>query len=90
MAYQSKKNKYKLYKMRAEGLIDIYRFIIAFAKKGTLGNYKIIANGIYPDAVIEFQSSSSIESIVRILEKVPDSHVMIETLQLKSEYTGKR
>lgn len=86
-----KKNRKNLtYKMRAEGLIDIYRFILLFAKKGTLGNYKIIANGIYPDAVIEFESTSSIESILRTLEKVPDGHVMMDTLKLKKEYTGER
>jgi hypothetical protein len=90
MAYQSKKSKYKLYKMRAEGLVDIYRFLLLFAKKGTLGNYKIMGNGNYPDADIEFQCSSSLEGILRTLDKVPDGHVMMDTLKLKTEYTGER
>lgn len=90
MSYQSRNLKYDLYKMRAESLKDIYRFIIAFAKKRTLGIYNIYGDGGAGDVVIEFQTYSAYKTILRTLEKVPDGHVMIDTLKLKTEYTGKR
>lgn len=91
MAYLKRMTyKPETYKMRAEALIDIYRFLLLFAKKGDLGLYEITGNGAYSDTFITFQTTSAEKTILRILEQVPDSDVMMDTLKLKSEFTGKR
>jgi hypothetical protein len=86
MAYKStKKNKYKL---RAEGVNDVFNFIRL--SKGSIGNYTISGHTLIPDVVFEFDSEKSLDMLMKILRKVPDAHVMIDTFALKSKYTGNR
>ena len=76
------------YKMRAECMNDIFAFTSSFAQ--SINNFAIHGNTHIPDVVFEFQSWKSMKSIMKVLSDIPDSHVMMETLQPKSKYTGQR
>jgi hypothetical protein len=86
MAYKTK--KMTKYKLRAEGMNDVW----AFTNKhyASMGKYILSGYMYTPDVEFEFESSDSIETIKKILRTIPDSHVMRETLQPKSKYTGNR
>ena len=78
----------KKYKLRAEGLNDIFEFTNLLKK--SMGKYIINLETGPPDVEFEFESSEPIETLMEILSNIPDSHVMMETLQPKSKYTGIR
>lgn len=76
------------YKMRAECMNDIFAFTNSFAQ--SMNNFSIHGCMHIPDVEFEFQSSEPMKSIMRTLSEIPDSHVMMETLQPKAKYTGQR
>ena len=76
------------YKMRAECMNDIFAFTNRFAQ--SMNNFAIHGCMHIPDVEFEFQSSEPMQSIMRTLSEIPDSHVMMETLQPKAKYTGQR
>ena len=78
----------KKYKLRAEGMNDIFEFTNLFKK--SMGKYILSGYTGHPDVEFEFESSEPIETIMEILSNISDSHVMMETLQPKSKYTGIR
>lgn len=90
MAYKmsNKTKKMTKYKLRAEGMNDVW----AFTNKhyASMGRYILSGYMIIPDVEFEFESSEPIQTIRKILRTIPDSHVMLETLQTKSKYTGER
>ena len=86
MAYKTK--KMTKYKFRAEGMNDVFAFMQIHIM--SIGKYCLSGYNAQPDVEFEFESSEPIETIMKILRKIPDSHVMRETLQTKSKYTGKR
>lgn len=51
---------------------------------------KIERNGMFPDVVVEIATKESMESIINVFNKIPDAHVIIETIQPKKLYTGDR
>lgn len=81
----------KQFKMRAEGMSDIFCFINEVGKhpNGIL-EYKIESQGGIPDAIIAFDSALSKDEIRLVLEKIRDGHVMYDTLEYAEEYTGER
>jgi len=74
------------YKLRAECQFDIDVFI----KIADLKEYKIIESAGLPDCKLEFESDKTIDDLVLLMEGIPDSHVMSETLQELDSYTGIR
>ena len=78
----------KKYKMRAECMNDIFAFTNRFAQ--SMNKFAIHGCMHIPDVEFEFESSEPIETLMEILSNIPDSHVMMETLQPKSKYTGIR
>ena len=78
----------KKYKLRAECMQDIFEFTKLFIP--FMGKYILSGCTGHPDVEFEFESSEPIETIMKNLSNIPDSHVMMETLQPKSKYTGIR
>lgn len=74
--------------MRAEGAPDVAKFIgLAYAH---LISYELIGFPNVPDCEFRFTSRLSLIDLLRILETIPDGHVMFATLSLACEYTGER
>lgn len=75
------------YKFRAECIHDVLEFM---GKAKFQYNIKIERKGLFPDVVVEIATKESMESIVNVFNKIPDTHVIIETIQTKKLYTGDR
>lgn len=73
------------YKLRAECLPDVHRLL----EKLKFSRYHIISV-FPPDVELEFKSDHSLDEIKKVLKTIPDSHVMLETVALKKNYTGER
>ena len=83
----------KEYKLRAECLADVHKFMeqVHFQGRGAFCyGYKVFGLELAPDVVLEFKSDHSLDEIKDILKSIPDSHVMLETVALKKDYTGER
>jgi len=76
------------YKLRAEGMNDVFEFMKLAGR--SISNYTIHGNTIIPDVEFEFESSAPFLKLMTTLHKVPDGHVMCDTLQPISKYTGER
>lgn len=81
--------KFNKFKMRAEGACDILQFIQQAYPHLQEYAMTMLAKGI-PDVVFEFTSDLSLYEIGGILDSMPDSHVMLETVQPFELYTAKR
>jgi hypothetical protein len=74
-----------VYKLRAECLRDI----CVFLPRVFFTDCRIIPH--WPaGAELEFKTTLDIEEIKVTLLEIPDSHVMRETLNFKTKYTGER
>ena len=53
---------------------------------------RLLTEGLtgFPDQEATITTDLSILEVVAIMEKIPDSHVMIETITPEAEYTGIR
>lgn len=80
--------KHTRYKFRAECLQDVVDFINLTI--GKIQNLEIYHDPDYPDTRLTFDTSLDKESLLLIIDKIEDGHVMSDTLELLSEYTGKR
>lgn len=75
------------YKFRAECIHDVLEFM---GKAKFQYDIKIERKDFFPDVVVEIATKESIESIVNVFNKIPDTHVVVETIQPKKLYTGDR
>ncbi|TXI12725.1 MAG: DUF3560 domain-containing protein [Polynucleobacter sp.] len=75
------------YKFRAEGAPDIESFQKAIGKEAF--DFKIEPIGL-PDVEASFKSYMTLPQIIEVMECIPDSHVMMETILPAEEYTGER
>ena len=71
--------------LRAECLPDVLKFM----ETVNFSEYTIKSK-FPPDVELEFKSDRSLDEIKSVLKTIPDSHVMLETVNLKKDYTGKR
>ncbi len=77
------------YKMRAEGIFDVMAVWTGTAI--CPGRYKIEKPTKHiPDVEIEFDSHHPIEYLIKEMDRIPDTHVMQETIKPIEEYTGER
>lgn len=81
------------YKFRAEGINDVIELLKLIPKR----SYSIkslslgcIETDITPDVEVTVTTSLSIERLVSVMKKIPDSHVMWQTIKHHKEYTGIR
>jgi len=80
---------YTRFKLRAECLNDAIQFIRS-RKIKNLWHVKIEQEELYPDVDFEFNTKMSLKEILIILSTIPDSHVMMDTINPIEKYTGKR
>lgn len=81
----------KRYKMRAECTSDVLSFVgVLPAEEFKLIEFaKLDAN--LPDAEVTFKTLTfGLSQLKEVLRKLPDGHVMLETLTPEKEYTGDR
>jgi hypothetical protein len=81
------------YRFRAECLYDAIIFLNSLfdANKVNILNIKIEKDDYnFPDCEVEIKSNLNMEQILSIMRLIRDSHVMIQTLNIKSKYTGVR
>jgi hypothetical protein len=88
------------YKFRAEAPDDVKLFLQQAKNAGVqISDVKMEPQTIVdnkgikvpiPDVIVTFKSDSSLTTLQEILAKVPDGHVMYETLAWASSYTGNR
>lgn len=79
--------KKQTYKFRAECIHDVLEFM---GKAKFQYDIKIERKSLFPDVVVEISTKESISTIKAIFNDIPDTHVIIETIQLKKLYTGER
>jgi hypothetical protein len=91
--------KWTEYKFRAETPVDVKAFLQRAKSLGIkitdvkMQQQTILNNGVrvpIPDVVVVFKSDVPLTSIQSILAKVPDGHVMYDTVAWSSAYTGNR
>ena len=75
------------YKFRAECINDVLQFM---EKAKFHYDVKIVRKGVFPDVVVELATKEPLNSITTIFKEIPDSHVVLETIQPKKLYTGER
>lgn len=74
------------YKMRFEATADFCRFLNVCATKAVS-----VRNFASDHAdVVAFDTDVTLAEIKALLERVPDGHVMVETVAPIAKYTGKR
>lgn len=73
------------YRMRAECIADLGRALKCISVISLYVEVKL-----FPDVEIAFISSMTLPELRADLAKVEDGHVMIESLNLASKYTGER
>ena len=80
---------YNNYKCRAESYCELETFIRLILP--TISKFKVVRiNENMPDLELSFISTLPILSVESFMSNIPDSHVMIETLNYKHLYTGLR
>lgn len=77
-----------LYKLRAECLQDIVKFINKIDYQ--LLSFNMKKDSEYPDVEFEFETNLTIEEIILALREIQDLHVMYQTVKRLPDYTGER
>ena len=83
--------KQNVYKLRAECLQDVGNFLRRVSNQ--LINYSIInipGHCYLPDVEFIFHTELALDEIIITLKGIDDGHVMVETVERLSEYTGYR
>lgn len=84
------------YKLRAECFRDIQRFLdLVLANSdqqlGIVIDFATLNNGgRLPSATLELETDLTLAQLSSLLNEVPDSHVMRETIAPADQYTGER
>lgn len=81
------------YQLRAECYLDVIEFIHLWTKEHSQEIWKIVITPDqygYPDVDFEFSTFGSMIEVLKVMKKLPDSHVMMDTLAYKENYNGKR
>lgn len=73
----------KKYKLRFESIVDLIEFI--YKIHNHIDEYKGEENYTF-----SFKTNLSFDDILEIINQIPDSHIMYETLAPYNEYTGER
>ncbi|CAK7994671.1 Hypothetical protein POVR1_LOCUS195 [uncultured virus] len=82
---------YEKYAFRAECLPDVVAFLTQIkTPQGIPRCFTFEIEPPFPDAEVTFESRMSLIEIRELMETIPDSHVMIETLNYQKDYTGER
>ncbi len=74
------------YKFRAECVYDVYQF----TRLGHAENVMLALHNTLPDVEVTFETKMNLRNVKRLLAKVVDGHVMLETVAPVELYTGER
>jgi len=78
------------YKMRAECSVDVGRFLQEVPVESLKASQVEVDGVAYPDVIVEFSSVMPLDEIRKAMGEIVDGHVMAETVELESRYTGNR
>lgn len=78
------------FKMRAECQTDLGKFLSEIPVNSFRAEQITFKGVALPDMVAEFTSPWELDAIKDAMAKIPDGHVMFETIAPFSEYTGER
>ena len=80
------------YKLRAECFADIDALLSKLVKSsvGRIFTYQINGNVDTWRVELTMVATFTPKQLLAIMARIPDSHVMMETLNYAAEYTGKR
>lgn len=81
-------NKSVEYKLRAECQPDIDQFIKVSGNQ--ISDVKINKIMDFPDREMSFHSQLTLQELRTLMKGIPDSHVMSESLNTATSYTGER
>ncbi len=77
----------KHYKFRAECETDVNRLRKRIGTKC----HRIIKDiGMFPDTEVDLYTTMSLDDVRNEMRKIPDGHVMLQTIALAENYTGER
>jgi hypothetical protein len=76
------KEAMQTFSMRAECEQDVKNFAGAAAKTYEIGRLYLESSAPLPDVDVEFRSNATLDELHAVLETVPDSHVMRDTLKM--------
>jgi len=80
---------FKKYNFRAETKYDVYQVLQNKQFVDGLAYFKMTADPMFPDVDVEITSCHSLSQLQKML-KIPDGHVMVESLNYEEKYTGER
>jgi hypothetical protein len=78
------------YRFRAECLHDVTSFLANSIRKIGFQKYTFSQEGPFPDVEVELEADMGLEDLRMELRKIEDGHVMVQTINLKDQYTGER
>ena len=78
------------FKMRAECRADVARMMKVVPFRNMAIKSIMAKKTMLPDVEVTFSSELSLMQVWTLLQKIPDGHVMAETIDLKACYTGNR
>jgi hypothetical protein len=87
MSINESEKTMKVWKCRCECVVDGFRFMEGNMR--SIPKFTMKYDG-YLGATLEFETFLCLSDIKRLLDKVPDSHVMLQTLRPIELYTGER
>ncbi len=73
------------YKFRAECVQDVDNL-----KERLPGRYDVQFMEGFPDVEVRLSTNLNLNEVLKVMETVPDGHVMLETVEHEEEYTGVR
>jgi len=80
--------EYTRFKMRAECTHDVTVFLSRVPVVSILIERDL--DLMYPDVDVTFVTNVTLDNVRRCIAGIPDGHVMLETVELESNYTGER
>ena len=92
MASQYPRHRYML---RSECPRDILCFlrrltVACLKEKHWIDSFSVTRFNDFPDCTMEFTTTLSLERIRQILASIPDGHVMLESVDYFTQYSGER
>ena len=78
------------FKFRAECLNDVDRLKGVLRKNGKKIRMTIDEEPPWIGVVVEMETTETLDAIKGAMRKVPDGHVMLQTVAPEDEYTGER
>jgi hypothetical protein len=80
--------KVKQYKMRAECMQDAMRLVEAITQR--VHSFSVARISVWADCEVTIDAVISLKMLRAACNRIPDGHVMAQTVQLAEDYTGER